>query len=120
MKRLIEQQKKNYWLWNQQVEGVILAQRVHKFILIPRIQLKFKNAQDQVDGKVSDEYEEWIVQDQVIFIWFLYTISESVLPRVLSCKHAFEVCNRTHKYFNANMKAHVLQLRVELKSIKKG
>lgn len=58
MKLLIELQKNNYWLWNLQVEGVILAQRVHKFILNPHIPLKFKNAQDQVDGKVSDEYEK--------------------------------------------------------------
>lgn len=43
-----------------------------------------------------------------------------MLPQVLSCKHAFEVWDRIHKYFNAHMKARVHQLCVELKSIKKG
>lgn len=42
-------------------------------------------------GTFSEEYESWLVQDQAVFIWLLSTIFESVLPRVLSCKHVFEV-----------------------------
>lgn len=49
-----------------------------------------------------------------------FKIFEFVLPRVLSCKNAFEVWDIIHKYFNAHMKACVRQLHVELKSIKKG
>lgn len=73
------------------MEGVIIAQRVHKIVVNPRTPHKFKTVQDQGESKVSDEYESWIVQDQIIFIWLLSTISKSVLPRVLSCKHMFEV-----------------------------
>lgn len=91
---------------------------MHKVVVNPQILRNFKTTQDQVEGKVSHEYEEWIMQDQVIFIWLLY--SEVVLPQVLPCKHVFEVWDRIHKYFNAHMKARVYQLRVELKSIKKG
>lgn len=76
--------------------------------------------QDQTEGKVSEEYEEWIVQDQDTFIWLLNTIFESVLPCILSCNHAYEVWDKNHKYFNAHMKAQVRQLCVKLKSIKKG
>lgn len=61
-------------MWNQQVEGVILAQRVHKVVVNPRIPEKFKTVQDQAEGKVSNEYEAWIMQDQTIFIWILSTI----------------------------------------------
>ena len=43
-----------------------------------------------------------------------------MLPRVLSCKHAFEVWDKIHQYFNSQMKVRVHQLRVELKSTKKG
>lgn len=39
-------------------------------------------------------------------------------PRVLSYEHAFEI--ESTKYFNTHMKAHVRQLHIELKSIKKG
>lgn len=84
---------------------------------IPR---NFKTTQDQAEGRVFEEYEEWIVRDQAIFIWLLSTISEFVLPRVLLCKNAFEVWDRIHKYINAHVKARVRQFRVKLKSIKKG
>lgn len=43
-----------------------------------------------------------------------------MLPRVLSCKHAFEEWDKINKYFNAHMKAIVWILCVKLKSIKKG
>ncbi|KAI5392018.1 hypothetical protein KIW84_076708 [Lathyrus oleraceus] len=75
--------------------------------------------QDQLEGNISDEYEEWIVQDQVVLIWLLSTVSKFVLPCVLSYNHAFEVWDRIHKYFNVHMKARVLQLHIEPKSIKK-
>lgn len=66
------------------------------------------------------EYESWIVQYQVVFIWLLSIISEVVLPRVIYYKHMFDVWNTIHKYFNAQMKDRVRQLRVELKLTKKG
>ncbi|CAI8587908.1 unnamed protein product [Vicia faba] len=60
-----------------------------------------------------------MVQDQTLFIWLISTISESVLPRVLSCKHSFEVWDKIHKHFNAMMKAKVFQQCYELKTTKK-
>lgn len=47
-------------------------------------------------------------------------ISKYVLPHILSCKNAFEVCDRIHNHFNVHMKAHVHQLCIKLKSVKKG
>lgn len=66
-----------------------------------------------------EEYESWIMQDQVVFICLFATISESVLPRVMSCKHAFEVCDKIHRHLDDHMKARVRQLYVELKLMKK-
>lgn len=48
---------------------------MHKVAVNPRIPQKFKMVQDQVEGKVYDEYEAWIVQDQAIFIMLLSIIS---------------------------------------------
>lgn len=60
------------------------------------------------------------MKDKVIFIWILSTISDSMLPHLLCCKHAFGVWDKIHKHFNAHMKACVRKLRVELKPVKKG
>lgn len=84
----------------------------------PHIPPMFKSESDQ--NIVSEAYEEWMVHDQALFIWLLSTIWESVLPRLLSCKHAYKVWDKGHKHYNAQMKAMVHQMRVELKMIKKG
>lgn len=80
---------------------------------------KLKSEQDRIDGNVFTEYEAWIVQGYIVFIWLLSTISKFVLPQVLSCKHAFE-WDKNPRYFNSHMKARVKQLRIEVKYLKKG
>lgn len=69
---------------------------------------------------VSDAYDKWLVQDQLLFTWLLSTLSDSVLPRVIGCKHSWQVWEAIHKYFYSHLKAKVRQLRYELKSAKKG
>jgi hypothetical protein len=113
--RLIYLDEKNFLLWNQQVNGVITAHDLHRFILNPQIPLQFASVQDRVAGKSSDEYRKWIVKDQTLIMWLLSTLSETVLPRVLGCKHGFQVWHKIHKYFNSVLKAHARQLRSELK-----
>lgn len=56
-------QENNYLLYNQQVEGVVLTQKMHKLVVNPQIPQKFKLTQDRITGTLSDEYEAWIVQD---------------------------------------------------------
>lgn len=63
----IKLQENKYLLRNQQVESVILAKKVHEVVVNHWIPQKFKRAQDQAKDKVSDDYKEWIVQDQAIF-----------------------------------------------------
>lgn len=45
------------------MDSVIISQGVHKVAVNPQITQKFKTMQDQAEGKVSDEYETWIVRD---------------------------------------------------------
>ncbi|GAU48324.1 hypothetical protein TSUD_351640 [Trifolium subterraneum] len=51
---------------------------------------KDSSKSDRLDGKTSDEYQKWLFKDQTLFTWLLSTISDSVLPRVVHCKHAHE------------------------------
>ncbi|PNX91021.1 retrovirus-related Pol polyprotein from transposon TNT 1-94, partial [Trifolium pratense] len=81
---------KNFLLWSQQVNGVITAHNLHRFVVNPQIPLQFATVADRLDGKNSDEYQQWLFKDQTLFTWLLSTISDGVLPRVLSCKHSYE------------------------------
>ncbi|KAK2414066.1 hypothetical protein QL285_036702 [Trifolium repens] len=111
---------KNFLLWNQQVEGVIISHKLHRFVVNPTIPAKYDSESDREQDKVSEAYDKWLVQDQMLFTWLLSTLAESVLPRTVGCRHAFQVWEQIHKYCNAHLKAKVRQLRSELKTIKKG
>ncbi|MCH81099.1 retrovirus-related Pol polyprotein from transposon TNT 1-94, partial [Trifolium medium] len=116
----IKLDEKNYLLWNQQVNGVITAHDLHRFIVNPQIPIQFASIEDRIAEKSSEEYKQWLFKDQTLFTWLLSTLSDSVLPRVLGCKHAFQVWDQIHKYFNSVLKARSRQLRSELKNTKKA
>ncbi|GAU39478.1 hypothetical protein TSUD_159100 [Trifolium subterraneum] len=86
----IKLDEKNFLLWSQQVNGVITTHNLHRFVVNPEIPLQFVTVADRLDGKTSDEYQKWLFKDQTLFTWLLSTISDSVLPRVVHCKHAHE------------------------------
>ncbi|PNX57709.1 retrovirus-related Pol polyprotein from transposon TNT 1-94, partial [Trifolium pratense] len=115
----IKLDEKNYLLWNQQVNGVITAHNLHRFVVNPEIPLQYTSVADRLDGKNSDEYQRWLFKDQTLFTWLLSTISDGVLPRVLNCKHSHEVWDTIHKFFNSVLKSRARQLRSELKNTKK-
>lgn len=110
----------NFLIWSQQVEAVIIAHKLHRFVVNPDIPLKYSSEVDRAQDKVSDAYEKWLVQDQMLFTWLLSSLSDSFLPRVLGCKHSWEAWDKIQKHFHSTMKAKVRQLRSELKSTKKG
>lgn len=83
--------EKNYLLWNQQVEGVIITDKLHRFVVNPIIPMKYDTETDRVLNLVSEAYEKWLVQDQLHFTWLLSSLSESFLPQVIGCKHSYEV-----------------------------
>lgn len=87
----IKLDEKNFLLWSQQVNGVITAHNLHRFVVNPQIPLQFASIEDCALGINSDEYQQWLIKDQTLFTWLLSTLSDGVLPRVLSCRHAHEV-----------------------------
>lgn len=115
----IKLDEKNFLLWSQQVNGVITAHNLHRFVVNPQIPLQFASIEDCALGINSDEYQQWLIKDQTLFTWLLSTLSDGVLPRVLSCRHAHEVWDKIHKYFNSVLKSRARQLRSELKNTKK-
>lgn len=98
---------------------MILSHKLHLYAVNLMISPMFKTDEDRRQHLVLSEYEVWIMQDQVLFMWLLSTISKTVLTRLISCKRSHEVWDKVHKHFNAVMKVHVRQLRAELKTSKK-
>lgn len=107
---------KNYLLWSQQVEVVIAAHKLHRFVVSPIILATHLNEADRVCDNVCEEYHKWMVQDQMLFSWILSSLSDSMLPRVIGCKHSWQVWDQIHKHFFTVMKAEVRQCRSKLKN----
>lgn len=116
----IKLDEKNYLLWNQQVEAVIIAHKLHRFVINPVIPMKYASEYGRELDLVTDEYQRWIVQDQMLFSWILSSLSETILPRVIGCKHSWQLWEKIHKHFQSLMKAKIRQLRSEMKNTKKG
>lgn len=54
---------RNFLLWTQQVEAVIIAHKLHKFVVNLVIPQKYATETDRVLDLPTEEYERWIVQD---------------------------------------------------------
>ncbi|MCI39633.1 retrovirus-related Pol polyprotein from transposon TNT 1-94, partial [Trifolium medium] len=72
----IKLDEKNFLLWSQQVNDVITAHNLHRFVANPEIPLQFASVTDRLDGKNSEEYQKWLFKDQTLFTWLLSTISD--------------------------------------------
>lgn len=116
----IKLNEKNYLLWNQQVEAVIIAHKLHRYVVNPIIPMKYATEFDREIDLPTDDFQRWLVQDQMLFTWILSSLSDSILPRVIGCKHSYQLWETIHKHFQSMMKAKVRQLRSELKTTKKG
>lgn len=89
----------NFLLWSQQVKGVIVAHKLHRYVVSPQIPPHYASEADCVLDVCTGEYECWLVQDQMLFAWLLSSLSETFLPRVLGCKHSWHVWDKVHNHF---------------------
>lgn len=63
----IQLDEKNFLLQNQQVEGVIIAHKLHRYVVNPTIPQKYALEFDREIDLRTEEYHRWLVQDQMLF-----------------------------------------------------
>ena len=68
----------------------------------------------------NQEYTLWHRQDQLVLSWLLLSISEGVLAQVIGCSTSSEVWITLEKLFASQSKTRILQLHIQLQSIKKN
>lgn len=110
----------NLLLWKQQVEAVIIAHKLHRYVVNPMIPPQFTSESNRALGIESEAYQLWVVQDHLLFTWLLGSLSPSILPRFIGCKQSWQVWEKIHKQFHVHLRTKVRQFRSELKNMKKG
>lgn len=76
----------NFLLWKQQVESVITAHKLHRYVVNPVIPQQFTSEANRALGIEYDAYQLWIVQDLMLFTWLLSSLSPSILPQFIGRK----------------------------------
>ncbi|XP_016650447.1 PREDICTED: uncharacterized protein LOC107881345 [Prunus mume] len=65
-------------------------------------------------------YPTWVARDRTCKIWLHAAISESVLPYTVGCSSAQSLWDNLEKRFSAITRSHILQLKGQLQTLKKG
>ena len=68
----------------------------------------------------NPEYISWKRIDQFVMSWLLSAISEQMLGHVIHCQSSAEIWNVLKQLFSTKSKARALQLRLQLRTTKKG
>ena len=106
---------KNFKQWKQQIDGVVRGHRLQRFVTVPVIP-----SPSPSDPASHSAFLEWEQQDALICTWLLSTISDSLLPKLVECKHAWQVWTEIHRYFDTLLSTKARQLRSELRRLTKG
>lgn len=112
----------NYLLWKSQFIPVLRASGLQGFI-----DGSYSCPSEFVidsDGKVTNEvnpqFSAWIQQDQNVLCWINATLSENVLAHVVGLGSARAVWTALERRFASLSRSHIIQLKTQLQSIKKG
>lgn len=63
--------------------------------------LKFLSPQDEVTGNVNVEFLDWEEQYQLLVSWFLSSMTEGILTRMVGCESASQIWTKLNLYFAA-------------------
>ena len=69
---------------------------------------------------LNPEFEQWNNEDQLLLSWLLASISPSILGHVIHCSSSYELWSILNHLSVTRFRARLLQLRMQLQSLKKG
>ncbi|TXG65649.1 hypothetical protein EZV62_006924 [Acer yangbiense] len=72
------------------------------------------------DGYVNNAFLDWEQQDQILLCWILSSISQDLLPQLVGAAASCEAWNVIDRLFSLQLKANMMQLKLQLQTLKKG
>lgn len=112
----------NYLLWKSQFLPVLRAHGLLGFVdgsccCPPEFMI---DSIGNVTKDINPHYITWIQQDQNILCWINATLTERVLAHIVGLKTSRAVWVALEKRFASLSRSHIIQLKTQLQSIKKG
>ena len=80
----------------------------------------YSSDEDAAERKVSSEFSNWEQQDNLLLLWLLASLSESVRIHMVGCVFAYQVWEKIEKFFASQTRARIRQLKTQLCNTKKS
>jgi len=109
----------NYVSWKEEVRSIIISHNLERLVVRFLIPDEYANESDRKNDILSEEYEEWLIQDQMLYSWFLSSLSDDLVPIIVRCIHSWELWHTINEHMASELKARATALRVQLNNVKK-
>lgn len=99
---------------------MLRVHRLHHYCVAPGIPDQYLSEADRLVGNINPAFTTWEVQEQLLFSWLQSSLSASLLPSFIGCRHTWQIWDHIHQNFHYKVKAQACQLRTKLRTLKKG
>lgn len=122
----IKLDRNNFSLWRTVVNSIVRGHRLDGYLnggkpkpteLIP---VAGTEGQLGFGFQVNPEYEQWVVNDQLLMGWLYGAMTESIAMEVMSCSTSAELWNALEALFGAHSKAKMDDYRTKIQTVRKG
>ena len=105
----IKLDEENYLPWKQHAEATIEGYDLMKYIAGENIPLRFASNEDQENGVINIEYQNWKKQDSLLKSWLLASMSTPFTTRMVGCEFSHQIWKRLEVFFASQIKAKVIE-----------
>ena len=95
----IKLDEENYLPWKQEAEAMIEGYDLVKYIAGENIPLRFASNEDQENGVINIEYQNWKKQDSLLKSWLLASMSTPFTTRMVGCEFSHQIWKRLEVFF---------------------
>lgn len=112
----------NYLLWKTQFKPLLKGYRLEGYVdgTYARPSPTIPNTQADLPPLSNPAYEKYEQQDHILLGWLLSSLTEGVLGRVSGLTTSKEVWDALEKRYAPKTRAHQMNLRRQLMSLRKG
>ncbi|GAV73201.1 UBN2_3 domain-containing protein, partial [Cephalotus follicularis] len=100
----------NFLLWKSLFEPILRAHKLMHYVEVSNVP----------HSPTDPTYALWYEKDQMLLSWINATLSESALPYIVGVQSSKAAWNILHRHYASSTPSHIMALKQQLHSFKKG
>ncbi|KAK6143275.1 hypothetical protein DH2020_023623 [Rehmannia glutinosa] len=111
----------NFLIWKQQISTTIKWYGLEDFISgTTPAPAKFITPEGSQKKVLNPDFLSWQRQDQILALWILSSLSESILVTMVGLSSSVEIWSALETNFASQSQAKLMQYKLKLQTLKKG